>query len=250
MRIQKTKQLARFIQYAIGRCPDEFGLVTDAQGFIPVNDLLKVFHEEGWHHTRRNQLETLSYHLEQPILEIKDHLVRVVDRSRLDGLRETTTCPKLVYAPVRHRAHETVLQHGLRPQGHIDQVVLFADLTLAEKVGRRRDAAPIIATVHVQSALRCGNIFRQFGERIYLTGNLPVECCRLPTLPPTTKQDAKERPIETSPPKTPGSFTLDLEPLRDSAYPLKSKDRERKSKMLKKERQRARRWKNNRNDPD
>ena len=83
MSIQKAEQLARFIQYAIGRCPDEFGLVTDVQGFIPVSDLLKVAHEEGWHHTRRNHLETLSYHLEQPLLEIKEHLVRVVDRSRL-----------------------------------------------------------------------------------------------------------------------------------------------------------------------
>lgn len=249
MRTRKTKQLARFIQYAIGRCPDEFGLVTDGRGFTPVADLLKVLQEEGWHQVRRNHLETLSYHLGKPILEIKDHLVRVTDRSHLDGLRETANCPKLVYAPVRRRAYEAVSQHGLRPQGHSDLVVLFADQKLAEKVGRRRDAVPVMVTVHVESALRCGHVFRQFGERIYLTESVPVECCRLPRPPHTTPKDPQERPSVSPTPKTPGSFTLDLEPLVDNSYPGKTHDRERRSKVLKKERQKARRLKNSRNYP-
>lgn len=249
MSIQKAKQLARFIQYAIGRCPDEFGLVTDVQGFIPVSDLLKVAHEEGWSHTRRNHLETLSYHLEQPLLEIKEHLVRVVDRSWLDGLRKVANCPKLVYAPIRRRAYETVLQHGLRPQGHTGQVVLFADQRLAQKVGQRRDAEPIIVTVQVQSALKRGHVFQQFGERLYLTDLLPAECCRLPRPPQTNKRREKEQPAMPPPAKTPGSFALDIEPIVDGLYSGKSRDRERRSKDWKKERQRARRLKVGRNYP-
>lgn len=248
MSIQKTKQLARFIQYAIGRCPDEFGLVTDAQGFTPVSDLLKVFQEEGWHHIRRTHLETLSYHLEKPILEIKDHLVRVVDRSHLNGLREPTNCPKLLYAPIRRRAYETVLQHGLRPQGYPGQVVLFADETLAEKVGQRRDFDPIIVTVHVASALGRGRVLRQFGERIFLMQSLPAECCRLPRPPQTPKQREKEPATATPPsPKTPGSFTLDRDPLVHGPHPGESSGRDRRSKGWKKERQKARRWKDRRN---
>lgn len=249
MSIRKTKQLARFIQYVIGRYPDEFGLVTDEQGYTSVSDLLKVLQEEGWRQVRRNHLETLSYHLEKSFIEIKDHLVRVTDRSQLDGLRETTTNPKLVYAPVRRRAYETVSQHGLRPQGHAGQVILFADPKLAERVGRRRDATPVMVTVQVESALRRGHVFRQFGERIYLTESVPVECCRLPRPPQATKKDLQERPSVPPAPKTPGSFTLDLEPLVDNYHPGKSLDRARRSKLLKKERQKARRLKNSRNYP-
>lgn len=250
MSIQKTEQLARFIQYVIGRCPDEFGLVTNDQGFTPVADLLKVAHEEGWHHIRRNHLDTLSYHLQQPHIEIKDHLIRAVDRSRLDGLRETATYPKLVYAPIRRRAYETVLQHGLRPQGHTGQVVLFADQRLAEKVGQRHDAEPIIVTVHVQNALKGGHVIRQFGERLYLSGKLPADFCRLPPPKKTLKQNEKEPPVAPPPtPKTPGSFTLDIDPLVDGPYPGKSSGRDRRSKDWKKERQKARRWKENRNFP-
>jgi putative RNA 2'-phosphotransferase len=249
MSMHKAKQLARFIQYAIGRCPDEFGLVTDLQGFIPVSDLLKVAHEEGWHHTRRNHLETLSYHLGQPLIEFKDHLVRVVDRSRLDGLRETANCPKLVYAPIRRRAYETVLQHGLRPQGHTGQVVLFADQGLAQKVGRRRDSDPVIVTVQVQRALARGHVFRQFGERLYLTDTLPAESCRLPRPPQTSRRHEKAQPEAPPSAKTPGSFTLDIEPLVNDLYPGKSRERERRSKDWKKERQRARRLKVDRNYP-
>ena len=249
MSIQKTEQLARFIQYAIGRCPDEFGLVTDDQGFTPVGDFLKVAQEEGWHHIRRNHLDTLSYHLQQHIIEIKDHLIRAVDRSRLDGLRETATYPKLVYAPIRRRAYETVLQHGLRPQGHTAQVVLFADQRLAEKVGQRRDAEPIIVTVHVQNALKRGHFLRQFGERLYLSGKLPADCCRLPRPPQSLKQREKEPAAAPPTPKTPGSFTLDSDPLVDGPYPGKSSDRDRRSKDRKKERQKARRWKEGRNFP-
>lgn len=249
MSIQKVEQLARFIQYAIGRYPDEFGLVTDAQGYIPVADLLKVAQEEGWQHTRRNHLDTLSHYLKSPILEFREHLVRAVDRSRLDGLRETGDCPKLLYAAIRRRAYDTVALHGLDPQGHTGQVVLFRDQRLAEKVGRRRDAEPIIITVHVQSALKHGHAFRQFGERIFLTGRLPVECCRLPRPPQTLRQREKERPATAPTPKTPGSFTLDIEPLVDGPYPGKSRDRARRSKDWKKERQKARRWKDGRNYP-
>jgi putative RNA 2'-phosphotransferase len=194
-------------------------------------------------------LETLSYHLGQPLFEIKDHLVRVVDRSRLDGLRETANYPKLVYAPIRRRAYETVLQHGLRPQGHTGQVVLFADQGLAQKVGRRRDSDPIIVTIQVQRALGQGHVFRQFGERLYLTDTLPAECCQLPRPPQTNKRQEKEQPEALPSAKTPGSFTLDIEPLVDGLYSGKSRERERRSKDWKKERKRARRLKFDRNYP-
>jgi putative RNA 2'-phosphotransferase len=249
MRIKKSQQLARFIQYVLGRRPDEFGLVPDADGFIPVADLLKVAKEEGWHHVRRHDLASLSQQLNQPVLEIRDHLVRAVNRSRLERYRETTDGPKLLFASIRRRAYETVLQHGLKPQGHIGQVVLCAAENFAQKIGRRRDSAPIIVTVHVHRARQCGVVFRQFGDGLYLADHLPASCCRLPRPPQTNKRDEQKHVDAPATAKTPGSYTLDIEPLVDSPTPWKPSPRERRSKDWKKARQKERRWKQDRRHP-
>jgi len=249
MRIKESQQLARFIQYVLGRRPDEFGLVPDADGFIPVADLLKVAQEEGWHRVRRHDLALLSLQLNQPALEIRDHLVRAVNRSRLDRYRETTDGPKLLYTSIRRRAYETVLQHGLKPQGHISQVILCAAENLAQKIGRRRDSAPIIVTVHVHSARQCGVVFRQFGDGLYLADHLPASCCRLPRPPQTTQRQEQKLVEAPTTAKTPGSFTLDIEPLVTSPTPWKTSPRERRSKDWKKARQKERRWKQDRRHP-
>mgnify|MGYP002064141397 CR=1 FL=1 len=51
---KKTHGLSKLLTYVLERKPDEFGLVPDADGFIPVADLLKVAKEEGWHRVRRH----------------------------------------------------------------------------------------------------------------------------------------------------------------------------------------------------
>ena len=242
---KKIAQLARFLQYVIGRHPDEFGMVTDAQGFMPVSDVLKVLHSEGWSQVRRRHLETLDFHLGKPTLEIRDHLLRVRDRSRLVQHREATDLPKLLHVPVRRRAYESVLQHGLRPQGHTGQVVLFADPVLARSVGQRRDPQPIIVTVNVQAACEQGAGFQQFGESIFLADRLPSTCCRLPRPPKTPRPREVEQDLPAPVPKTPGSFILTVDPFGDPSPGQKSEKRRHASKDWKKERRRARRWKEN-----
>jgi len=250
MSIQKTEQLARLIQYVIGRRPDEFGLVPDTRGFIPVADVLKVLHDEGWRKVRRGDLETMNYHLGAPTVDIEAHLLRAHDRSGLEGLREDAAPPKLLYAPIRRRAYEKVAQHGLGPQGHTDKVVLFAEHDLAVKVGQRRDAQPVVVTVNVEQASEQGLLFTSFGERIFLTESLPVECCRLPRPPKTLKMAEDKEPVPVPTPKTPGSFILEMEPFLEKAPPGKAKSRKHgSSKEWKKERRKARRWKEGRNAP-
>lgn len=252
MDLKKTEQLARFIHYLTGRHPDEFGLVTDPQGFIPTADVLKALHEEGWQAVRRHHLESLSYHLRAPVLEIQGHLMRAADRSRLDGFRETADCPKLLYTPVRRRAYETVREYGLRPHGHTGRVVLLATQDLALRVGRRRDAEPVIVKVHVQNARRRGHGFQQFGHRVFLTVEVPPDCCRLPRIPKSLQRREQERTAVASPPSpppTPGSFTVDMERLAHTPTPGKADGPKPGSKDWKRERRKARRWKERRHKP-
>ena len=247
---KRVAQLARFIQYMTGRRPDEFGLVTDDQGFLPVNEVLQVLHSEGWPHVRRNHLETLDFHLGKPTVEIRAHLLRARDRSRLVPLRETATLPKLLHVPVRRRAYESVLQHGIRPQGHTGKVVLFTDPDLARKVGKRRDPQPVIVTVNVQTARDQGGAFKQFGETIFLADQLPSACCRLPRPPKAPRPREVKQDLPAPAPKTPGSFILSADPFGDLPPGQKTEKRRNASRDWKKERRKARRWKENRNRTD
>jgi len=245
MDLKKVEQLARFIQYVIGHRPDEFGLVADDQGFLPVRDVLRVLQDEGWSHIRRNHLETLDYHIGKATIEIQAHLLRARDRSRLADLHLAATPPKLLHAPIRRRAYEAVLQHGLRPQGHLNQVVLFSDPEFAQKVGQRRDAQPVIVTVNVQTAIEQGCRFQPFGKSIFMTEQLPAACCRMPRPPKAAKPHAVEPPPPDPAPKTPGSFLLSIDPVENGAAPKRPPRGRRGAKDWKRERRKARRWKEN-----
>jgi len=247
MDIKKVSQLSRFLRYILGRHPDEFGLVPDDRGYLPVNDVLKVLHSEGWPHVRRNHLETLDFHLGKPVLEIRAHLLRARDRSQLVQRCDAAHLPKLLHVPIRRRAYEAVLQHGLRPQGHTGRVVLFADPLWAQKAGRRHDAQPVIVTVNVQAATKAGCLFQQFGERIFLTDRVPPVCCRLPRTPKTHRTREVDQTSPAPAPKTPGSFILTIEPVADQRAAKTSKAHRTRPKDWKKERRKARRWKENQN---
>jgi len=248
MDIKKVTQLSRFLQYMLGRRPDEFGLVVDDDGFLPLNDVLKVLHGEGWPHVRRNHLESLDFHLGKPTLEIQAHLLRARDRTQLVRHRDAADLPKVLHAPIRRRAYEAVMQHGLRPRGHTGRVVLFADPSWALKAGRRHDPQPVIVTVNVQAATDAGCLFRQFGETIFLTDRLPPACCRLPRPPKIRRPPEADQPSPASAPKTPGSFILSGDPFADQPSGKPSGARRNRSKDWKKERRRARRWKENQNE--
>jgi len=47
--MRSPQNLAKMLAYVLGRRPDEFGLIPDAEGFVRIKDLLKALHEEeGW----------------------------------------------------------------------------------------------------------------------------------------------------------------------------------------------------------
>jgi putative RNA 2'-phosphotransferase len=249
---KQAEQLARFLAYALGRRPDEFGLVTDGRGFIPLADTLKVAHAEGWTHVRRNHLDALNFHLGRPVIECRGHLVRAADRSRLAEMPSASAPPKLLFTPIRRRAYEAVARNGLGPQGHTGRVVLFAEKELARKVGRRRDADPVLVTVNVAAARSQGCVLQSFGQRIFLTDAVPAAACRLPRAPRIRQLREKDPPAPAPPsgPQTPGSFILNPAALPDGSAGRKPRGRGPRSKDWKRQRQQARRWKQNRRRSD
>ena len=240
--MKNARQLAKFLQYILGRRPDEFGLLPDDHGYVRVKELIKVLHEEKWHQIRPGHLESLPLHVPQTGIEMDGNRIRACARDRLPVLSAAPTVPKQLFGGIRRKAYETTQRHGLVPQTHPTKVLLYADRELALRIARRRDAEPVIVTVRTTVAQRSGIEFMCFGDTIYLADGIPANCCRLPRRPKRAAMARSTRKAQTpQPTPTPGSFTVDWGRLEPHAVPTKRSPR--KSKNWRRERQRRRRMK-------
>jgi putative RNA 2'-phosphotransferase len=205
---QGLKQLAKFTTYVLGRHPDEFGLVLDAQGFVTIKALLKaICEEDGWRHVRRHHFTELVISLAAPPVEIDGRRIRACDRTHLPRPRPVDRPPGLLYGCVRRRAYPHVRQKGLYGSGD-DWVRLAGDIALAERIGRRMDTAPVVLTIHVGRCLARGLTFYRYGDALFLAEYIPPDGFTGPALP-KPKIEARKEPAEETPKAPPGSFFVD-----------------------------------------
>lgn len=238
------KKMAKFLDYALGRNPDEFGLVPDKDGFIKLKELLKALNEEsGWRHLHKNHLNELSVcHVEPPI-EIVGTSIRATDRDRLPKPRSVYDLPRLLYTCVRTRAYPVVLEKGLF-QGRETWIVLSPDKEMALRIGRRIDLSPVLLTINVQKVREAQIDILAFGQTLFLAPQIPVGSFTGPALPKEKsvkkeKKQPSEFKVPLSPP-TPGSFFIDTD--RENKISVaKNKAKGKKEKGWKEERRREKR---------
>ncbi|MDP2645527.1 MAG: RNA 2'-phosphotransferase [Desulfobacterales bacterium] len=236
-------KFSKFAAYVLGRQPDEFGLVPDADGFVKIKELCKAIGEEQeWRHIREKHINEILTTLPDPPLEIKDTLIRAKCRDKLFQPRPADHPPKLLYTCVKNKAYPFVLQNGIQPTSR-STVVLSSEPDMAERIGRRDGAHPVLLTVSVQKTLDQSIGFLQAGNRIYLAPSIPAGCF---TGPPAAKQKTGEKPknlpAQDSRQRLPGSFILNLPsetgPAKKQAYKTGKKDipwkKERKQKRKQK----------------
>jgi putative RNA 2'-phosphotransferase len=235
--LQKVKKLAKFLDYLLGRRPDEFGLCPDEDGYVKIKDLIKALGEEdGWRHVRQSHLRDVTAALPCPSVELSGKRVRAVDRSQLVVPDIPVRVPKLLYHPIRQRAYPVVLEKGVKPTSSNPKIVLARERSMAERLGRRIDASPVILTVNTDQLTRLGAALNAFGSVLFLVDRLPVGSFSGPPLPkksPESKVAEKSQPPTA--PKIPGSYLMDL-----------SSEPGRKKKSVKKDRKRKNEWKRER----
>jgi putative RNA 2'-phosphotransferase len=240
---QSTRRLEKFIVYVLGRRPDEFGLVPEANGWVKLKDLLKAINEEdGWRYVRRSHIDEIVLTQPAPEIEIKANRVRARCREHLPVPQPVDWPPKLLYTCIRRRAYFVVLEKGIAA-AEGENVVLAAAPDLALRIGKRRDPHPVLLTVNVEQALSHGIALHRFGELLYLAGVIPPGCFTGPPLP-------KEKPVAAKPAVAPerasrheaGTFVLD--PSRfDPASRKGDPARKHREKDWKKERRQQRKRK-------
>lgn len=201
----------------LGHRPDEFGLVPDKEGFIPYKELFQAIHEEsGWGYVRQSHLNEVLIGENRHLFEAEGNRIRVLERRwKLDLETTSSDLPKLLYTAVRTRAHPVVMEKGLKPAGG-RYVVLSSDQDMAQRIGRRRDQAPVLLKVMPVAAQQEGVLLYPFGS-LFLSPYIPPRFIAGPPIakdllagrkPDTDaqKEQVGPRPVDF----TPGSFTLDI----------------------------------------
>ena len=211
--------LCRFLSYVLARRPDEFGLIPDSDGWIPVKELLQALHEEeGWRYVRQGHINELMMDRGRDVFKLDGGYMKAAERhfSEPEPVAPKDL-PKLLYTAVRSRAHPVVMEKGLTvPKGR--WLVLSASKSMAIRIGRRKDPEAVILEIGAASAGAGGAGFFSFGD-LFLAESLPDECILGPQAPPRppaspakTSGPSKEQalPIRSGD-FTPGSFTLSPE---------------------------------------
>lgn len=221
------KQLTKFIAYALGHRPDEFGLVLGPDGFLKIKEFLKAIHEgDGFKYVRKSHLEELIITLPDPPIEIRGNSIRAKYRDKLSQRSPAQNLPKLLYTCVRRRAYPVVFEKGIFPATY-SQVVLSSHRDLAERMGKRIDPMPVLLTVHTRKPAAEKIVFYRAGETLFLAESIGKGCFTGPPLPKqkeaVTKQDASK---EHKSQKLSGSFIIDFKDKKDHA---KTSDRKKQN---------------------
>jgi putative RNA 2'-phosphotransferase len=249
MRKTRTPQtLSKLLAYVLGRRPDEFGLLPDAEGFVKIKDLLKALHEEaGWGYVNPSHLNEVVLSVPDASVEISQDRIRARNRDAWGREVLSPTTPKLLYACIRRRAYPHVHLEGLHPSSH-PRVVLAADRAMAERLGRRIDSEPVILTVNVQCARERGIQVDQCGENLYLADHIPADCFSGPPLPKAAAEEARKAPAAEAPhrPATPGSFLMDAKRATRPPVPASRHRFAEKGRNTERRRRKSDRWKRER----
>jgi putative RNA 2'-phosphotransferase len=244
----QADKLSKFLSYVLGRRPDEFGIVPDAEGYVGIKELLQALHEEpGWRHIRMAHVNEVFISLAKPSIQIEGRRIRAIETAMLPVANQPDDLPKLLYIAIRSRAYPVVLNKGLAPTPRHPHLILSKDAAMAMRMGRRQDNSPVLLTVQVVESLNKGSSFQQYGRILFLADMIYAGTFSGPA-PPKEKPDgtASVTATKTPNPKTPGSYYPDFDSPQAAKYQITPGTR-RKEPEWQKSRRQARRHKANLN---
>jgi putative RNA 2'-phosphotransferase len=212
----KVEDLSRLLVYVLGRRPYEFGLIPEWNGFVSYKELLQALHEEpGWGYVRRSHINEVLLGKDRTLFESEEKGIRVLEKKwQLDLNTPSESPPKILFTPVRRKAHPVVMERGLRAtEGR--HLVLCQDRDMALRIGKRRDHEPVLLEIPARAAQGEGFLFYPFGN-LHLTPQIPPRFIAGPPVSKEVLETRKVADIKTEKRKEKrhvipaGSFPLDI----------------------------------------
>jgi putative RNA 2'-phosphotransferase len=229
----KVDELNSMLVYMLGHNPAEFGIVPSREGFVAFKDLLKALHEEpGWRYVCQSHINEVLLGKGRFLFEIENGCIKTRERNWKMDLEGSflESVPRILFTPVRRRAHPVVLEKGMIPApGKF--LVLLPDEDMALRIGRRQDPKPVLLRVEGEKARKEGVLFYLF-DSLYLCEEIPARYIAGPPLPEkipkalTEKERSSADDIRLGAAFSAGTFSLDL--ARDTAPHRRDKGKKQK----------------------
>ncbi|MBG8553570.1 RNA 2'-phosphotransferase [Hymenobacter guriensis] len=172
----QNTQLSKLLSYALRHRPDELGITLDAQGWVPVTDLLATLQT-------RDASISLAQLKEVVVSNDKKRFAFSEDGQQLRASQghsvevdlglEPIVPPATLYHGTATRFVASILAEGLRP-GSRQHVHLSPDRTTAETVGRRH-GKPAILLVAAGAMHEAGMTFYQSANGVWLVAAVPPQ---------------------------------------------------------------------------
>lgn len=207
--------------------------MPDSDGFVPYKELLQAIHEEpDWHYVMQSHINEVLLGKDRHLFQTGDNQIRTAERRwQFDIEKPSQPLPKLLFTPVRRKAHPVVMEKGLK-SGQGKYLALSPDPEMAELIGRRRDQKPVLLEIMADAAQSEGVLFYPFGN-LFLSSEIPPRFIAGPPVPKEvldSRRDVEPKKEKIMPRQAvlaPGTFPLDSS--RDPDPYRRAKGKKRKS---------------------
>lgn len=181
---------SKFLSLVLRHKPDVIGLQLDAEGWLPIDELIVSANHNGKPLTLELLHEVVvscakqRFSLSEDGLKIRANQGHSVSSVELN--LEPVAPPSVLYHGTVAAFAESIRVQGLlkRSRNHVH---LSADVETAKSVGSRR-GKPIVLTVLAHTMHASGHVFYQSANGVWLTDSVPSEFIDFPASLPTTPE--------------------------------------------------------------
>lgn len=213
------KTLAKTLSYILYHSPGEYGLFWNADGTMPWKEFYWALQEDpSLRFVRQNHLQELDYlQIELPA-KLEGNSLLLNEGFPLPDYPLAEHLPDRLFYACPRKQLGAAMKRGLLPTSR-PYLPITADKELAFRLGKRRDAQPVLVEIDAQKACTDGIAFRAAGSGLYLVESLtidylwfpPVREERLIRFTGKKKEKAGTRSEDIS---SPGSFIANVDHFR------------------------------------
>ncbi len=166
--------LSKTISHALRHAPGDYGLTLDAEGWVPIHDLLRGLKNKRWD-VEDGHIHQLVDQAEKKRFQIADGRIRAYygHSTETKIVKQPQAPPALLYHGTVMSSLDSIMQHGLKPMER-QYVHLSADVPTAKIVAGRRPGPHVIFTVKAKAAYDSGVQFYREENGIWLADVVPV----------------------------------------------------------------------------
>ncbi|SDY83984.1 RNA 2'-phosphotransferase [Herbiconiux ginsengi] len=182
----KSETISRAVSHALRHAPEQYGLELDAEGWVPVSDLVDALRRQGveWSDIDAADVQLMIETSAKRRHELRDGRIRAFyGHSVATAIQHTEARPPAVlFHGTSPDAWAAIRLDGLRPMAR-QNVHLAADLDTAILVGRRKAPEPIVLEVDTVRALDSGSQFWLGNDSIWLSDFIAAQFIVIHTAP-------------------------------------------------------------------